>query len=156
MIVTLTILMSVLAIATLWLSFRQVNVSRLFTLLVAVSLLLFTSNAPVLAQTQIAALGASDETVTRDETDLKMVPTGSHYTGIEYAKETKPLENPVSDDVIEKTIKSNTDKGVVVAVANGSVRLTGKVDNQRKAERLLSQVKEIPGVHEITFDFALE
>jgi hypothetical protein len=121
-----------------------------------VALLLFNSSASALAQSQIAALGASDSTVSIDEDSLKTNPGGGHYSGLEYAKRSESYENPVSDNVIEKSIKSEIDDEVVVAVANGSVRLSGRVEDKQEAKNLISKIKEIPGVHEITFDLGLE
>lgn len=129
--------------------------TKVCVLLLTVTCLFFFTNAQALAQTQIAALGASDSAVSNDETDLKMTPSGKHYSGLEYAERTQANENPVSDNVIQKSIESKADSGVVVAVANGSVRLSGRVDNKEEAENLIATVKKIPGVHEITFDLGL-
>ncbi|ACB50819.1 unknown [Crocosphaera subtropica ATCC 51142] len=129
---------------------------RLASVSLAVTILLLTTITPALADTQIAALGARDETVSADETDLNLNPGGKHYSGLEYAKRTDDAENPVSDDVIKQTIDSETDNRIVFAVSNGSVRLSGRIDNKEDAQNLISKIKKIPGVHEVTYDLGLE
>lgn len=150
-----TILAVVAGLGGLLLFFKRDRLLQTTTLLVAAFLLFFTSVAPALAQTQIAALGAQDETVSRDETDLKVNPGGGHYTGLEYAKQPKAGEAFLNDDDIQEKIESQVNDNVTVAVANGSVRLTGRVNSEKDARQLVEEVKEIPGVHEITFDLGL-
>ena len=144
------------AIGGLFLLIQPSRLSRLASLSLAIVILFFASNVPALASTQIAALGSSDQTVTQDESQFKLNPGEGHYSGLEYAPRTGEKQEPVSDSVIKKTIKSQADDSVVVAVANGSVRLSGTIDNKEDARDLISKVKEIPGVHEITFDLGLE
>ncbi len=135
---------------------RRFQALRLASVSLAVTILLLTTITPALADNQIAALGARDETVSADETDLKLNPGAGHYSGLEYAERTNEVQNPVSDEVIKQTIDKKADDGVVFAVSNGSVRLSGQIDNKEDAENLISQIKEIPGVHEITFDLGLK
>ncbi|WP_107671212.1 transporter [Cyanothece sp. BG0011] len=134
---------------------RRFKALRVASVSLAVTILLLTTIAPALADTQVAALGARDETVSADETDLKLNPGAGHYSGLEYAERTNEVQNPVSDEVIKKTIDKKTDDRIVFAVSNGSVRLSGQIDNKEDAQNLISQIKEIPGVHEITFDLGL-
>lgn len=155
MILFITSISVILGVALLSL-LKQFRAFRLASVPLAVMVLFLVANPPALANTQIAALGASDEAVSTDETRLKLNPGEQHYSGLEYAERTDEAENPVSDDVIRKTIDSKTDDRIVFAVSNGSVRLSGRIDNKKDARNLISQIKEIPGVHEITFDLGLE
>ncbi len=158
MIVSLEVL-AIASIATVGLGtlllMKKHRFSSVVSLFLTISLLFFTANAPAFAQVQIAAQAASDEAVTQDETDFNLTPSGSHYSGLEYATKSYNQED-VSDDVIEKSIKSKADDRVVVAVANGSVRLEGRVDSKEDAEALIAKIKEMRGVHEITYNLGLD
>ena len=123
-------------------------------------ILSYSSSFPAIAATDLAALGANENTLTPEqqqiEEDLKVTPGGGHYSGIEYADRTTGVEKAVSDDSIEKSIKAYTSDNVVVAVANGSVRLSGRVKDKQTAQDIVEQTKAIPGVFEITFNLGLD
>ena len=61
---------------------RQFRAFRLASVPLAVMVLFLVANPPALANTQIAALGASDEAVSTDETRLKLNPGEQHYSGL--------------------------------------------------------------------------
>lgn len=106
----------------------------------------------------VAALGASDTTLNegqaRFEENLKLSPSGGQYKGIEYSK--RSVKQQPSDDEILQAIEAKISSRVVVAVSNGSVRLSGRLPNRAIAEKAVEQVKAIPGVHEVAFDLGLD
>ena len=133
---------------------------RFTAVLLTIVLLTYSSSANALAANDLAALGADDSTLTREqqqlEEDLKLTPDGGHYSGIEYAERTNGEKEAVSDETIEKSIQAYTSDNVVVAVANGSVRLSGRVKDKEVAQHIVEQIKAIPGVHEVTFNLGLD
>lgn len=105
----------------------------------------------------IAALGTSDSAINQGqqalEEDLKVDPTGDHYEGIEYSDQR--IKRQPADQDLMKSIKSQLSGDVVVAVANGSVRLSGTVKNRAAGEEMVELVKRTEGVHEVAFDLGL-
>jgi hypothetical protein len=128
--------------------------------LLGITILSYFNSLQAIAATDLAALGANESTLTPEqqqlEEDLKVTPGGGHYSGIEYAEPTTGVEKAVSDDSIEKSIKAYTGDNVVVAVANGSVRFSGRVKDKETAQEIVEQTKAIPGVFEITFNLGLD
>ncbi|ACK71555.1 conserved hypothetical protein [Gloeothece citriformis PCC 7424] len=128
---------------------------------VGASLLFFTKTMPATATPDLhfAALAATDS-MSREqdalEENLKLAPGGGHYTGLEYPETINPKKSPLDDQGIQNKVESMSDSKVIVAVTNGSVRLTGRAKDKYSAHDLVENVKEIPGVREITFDFSLE
>ncbi|MBV6627561.1 MAG: BON domain-containing protein [Rivularia sp. (in: Bacteria)] len=125
--------------------------------------LIFTAvfnSLPAQATPNLAALGARDNAITEQqqslEEDLKLTPGGGHYSGIEYARRTTTEQRPVSDETIKETLDSYTNDNLVVSVTNGAVKLSGRVKDKEIAQHVVEEIKEIPGVHEITFDIGLE
>ncbi len=106
----------------------------------------------------IAAQAATDEGITENravpEEQLKTSSPGSQYSGIEYANDQLGGQR-VSDDELKSRIKGVRDD-LAVAVSNGAARITGTVENQKVARNVVEEIKEIPGIHEITFDLGLE
>lgn len=90
------------------------------------------------------------------EEDLKLVPEGTHYSGVESIPITSRDQNPISDTTIKKNIEFLLNNNVVVAVVNGSVRLAGTVKDRATARELVAKTKAILGVREVTFNFGLE
>jgi hypothetical protein len=84
---------------------------------------------------------------------LKTTPNGNQYQGIEYA-DTKG--SPLSDREITRKIDNTAPDSLKISVANGSVRLSGKMSDRGTAQSLIQTIKEIPGVHEISYDIGLE
>lgn len=139
------------------------NRKRIFNsagVVLGILLLAYSSSGKALAAQNLAALGASDNALTSQqqqlEEDLKLTPGGGHYSGLEYSERTGPKQQAASDQTIKKSIKSLTEENVIVAVSNGSVRLSGTVKDKETAKNIVEQTKEIPGVHEITFDLGLD
>lgn len=106
----------------------------------------------------IAAQAASDEGITENpavpQEQLKTTSPGGQYSGIEYAND-QMGGRTVSDETLKSRIKGVRDD-LAVAVSNGSVRISGTVENQDVARKVVDEIKEIPGIHEITFDLGLE
>lgn len=84
--------------------------------------------------------------------NLKTTPHGSQYQGIEYPK-TKG--EPLSDRQITRKIRNEAPSNLKLSVSNGSVRISGEVSDRGTAQRLVQDIKEIPGVHEISYDLGL-
>ena len=125
----------------------------------AVAMLFYSHSYSALAA-DAATPGAIKRFVSEEqqelEEDLNLTPGGGHYSGIEYAERAKGEAKPVSDEAIEETIKKYKSDNLTIAVANGSVRVSGTVQDRDVARHVIKQIKEIPGVHEITFDLGLE
>lgn len=129
------------------------------------SIVIFTysfNSLPALATPSLAALGARDSAIHEPqqsmEEDLKLTPGGGHYSGIEYSDSARTADNqpPVSDEAIQESIEPYASDNLIVSVTNGAVKLSGKVEDKEIARHVVEQIKEIPGVHEITFDIGLE
>ncbi len=125
---------------------------------IALGIVLFlASSQSAAAAGPLAALGTSDRAINQEqqafEENLKLDPTGGHYSGIEYAD--KSVRNQPSDQEIMNEVKSQLSDTVVAAVSNGSVRLSGKVSDRATAEDIVESVKAISGVHEVAFDLGL-
>jgi hypothetical protein len=144
----------------LWLVSKRTNravVATMFAILFTAAITAATT-APAIAAPTLGALGARDEAIPGDrqalQENLKVSPTGNHYAGIEYAPRSNQ-ENPLNDAAIESRIESNVTDNLVVSVSNGSVRLDGTVSDRGTAENIVEQIKNIPGVHEVSFDLGL-
>lgn len=88
--------------------------------------------------------------------DLRLTPDGSHYSGVEHAQPITGELKTVNDDSIQQSIEAYTDNKIIVSVANGSVRLSGRVKDKDVAQHIVEQALAIPGVYEITFDLGLD
>ncbi len=129
-------------------------------ILLGIAIFSFSNSFPALAATDAVQPGTIKNFVSEEQQalpeDLNITPDGSHYSGIEYADRTQGVEQAVSDEVIEETIEEYSNDNLTIAVANGSVRLSGRVKDKDVARHIIEQTKEIPGVHEITFNLGLE
>ena len=159
----LTILLSLTVIGIVGLSKILTEKKRMLhstTVLLGIAIFIYSNSFPAIAATDLAALGANESTLPQSqqqiEEDLKVTPGGTHYSGIEYAERTAGEENAVSDDSIKKSIRAYTSDGLVVEVANGSVQLSGRVEDKETAQNIVEHTKAIPGVHEITFNLGLD
>ena len=141
---------------------RKYSFASTITLL---SIVIFTysfNSLPALATPSLAALGARDSAIHEPqqsmEEDLKLTPGGGHYSGIEYSDSARTAENQpsVSDEAILESIEPYTNDSLIISVTNGAVKLSGRVENKEVARHVVEEIKEIPGVHEITFDIGLE
>jgi translation initiation factor 2 alpha subunit (eIF-2alpha) len=114
---------------------------------------------PAIAAPTLAALGARDEALPAEKQEmeevLKTSPTGNHYAGIEYAAESRG-ETPLNDAAIKDRIESTVKENLIVSVSNGSVRLDGTVSDKGSAQNIVERIKNIPGVHEVSFDLGLK
>ena len=84
--------------------------------------------------------------------NLKTTPQGNQYQGIEYSQ---VKGAPLSDQQITERIKDEIPENLKLSVASGSVRLSGKVSDRRTAQEIVQDIKEIPGVHEVSYDLGL-
>jgi hypothetical protein len=145
--VTITVGLIVQSLKTTQRPFRSLSV------VLGAILLLQTSSLPALA-----ALGASDEPLSPEqkqfEEQLKLNPDGGQYKGIEFVEPQSPADGS-SDAEIRDKIKSEVRNDIVVNVASGSVILSGTVENVDAAREIVEQVKNIPGVQQITFELGL-
>ena len=136
---------------------------RLFhstAVLLSIAILSYYNSLPAMAATESATPGAIKRFVSNEqqelEEDLNLTPGGGHYSGIEHAERTTGVEKAVSDSSIESTIEKYSSDYLTVAVANGSVKLSGQVKDKEIARHIVNQVKEIPGVYEVTYNLGLE
>ena len=90
------------------------------------------------------------------EEDLNLTPGSGHYSGVEHAERTEGTAMAVSDETIEQTLEQYASDDLVIAVANGSVRVSGTVKDREVARHVVEQIKKIPGVYEVTFNLGLE
>jgi len=140
----------------LFLSNRS-NFLRSAALFLGVLLFVSSNSLPAFATPHLAALGSAEKALNPGqqqlEKNLKVTPEGAQYSGLEYVKESKA--SPLSDAQIRDRIE-NIEDDLVANVASGSVILSGTVEDKQTARKIVEKVKEIPGVHEITFELALE
>ncbi|MEQ9552532.1 MAG: BON domain-containing protein [Coleofasciculus sp. G3-WIS-01] len=134
--------------------------NRLFhsaMMLLGVVIFTFNSAFPALAAPPQAAVDSAQNSQQQQQEREKLTTSavGSQYQGIEYVESSKG-GNELSDSQIQDKIKSDISENLVAGVASGAVRLTGTVKDQATARKIVEKVKDIPGVHEITFDLALE
>lgn len=83
---------------------------------------------------------------------LKTTPQDNQYQGIEYAQ---AKGKPLSDREITRRVEKEVPDNIKLSVSNGSVRLSGQVNNRNVAQRIIQDIKELPGVHEISYDLGL-
>ncbi|HEY9734716.1 MAG TPA: BON domain-containing protein [Trichocoleus sp.] len=145
----LVLILSVMAVVTLALP-RRVGAGLAAIALATVMVIGFSSSAQAAGAAQDAAISSEQRELNND---LESTPNGNQFHGIEYAD---VKGTPLSDAEIERKIRSDVSDEIATSVSNGAVRLSGEVKNKRVAERIVNEVKQIPGVHEITFDLGLE
>lgn len=136
--------------------------NRLFlplVLLLAIGVFVCTSSYPVLAAPHLGALGANDRALSKEQKaldkNLRLNPEGTQYTGLESIQR-QSSGKQLNDAQIKEAIRSNVRGDLVVDVTNGSVMLTGRVEDKETAQAIVEQVKQIPGVQEISFSLGLE
>ena len=136
------------------------RLSFVSAVLLGIAVLSYSNNVLALTETDSATPGAIKRFVSEEqqelEEDLNLTPGGGHYSGIEHTERTKGIEKPISDASIKETLDKYSSDDLTVAVANGSVRLSGKVKDKDIARHVVEQVKEIPGVYEVTYNLGLE
>ena len=157
------VLLFLTAVGIMLLSKLATDKKRLFhsiAVLLGIAILSYYSSVPALAATDSAKSGAIKNFVSEEQQELQenlnLTPDGGHYSGIEYADRTQGVEKAISDESIEQTLEEYSSDNLTVAVANGSVRLSGRVKDKDVARHIIEQTKAIPGVHEITFNLGLE
>lgn len=147
----LFLILSVAAIASITrLSGRQMGARLAAIALMLVMVVGFSSPAQ-------AAAGAKDAALSPDQKELnetlEQTPNGNQLHGVEYAE---AKGTPLSDSEIERRIREDVSDEIATSVSNGAVRISGQVRSKSAAQQIVSKVKDIPGVHEITFDLGLE
>lgn len=136
---------------------------RLFqslAMLFMIGIFVCTSSRPAIAAPHLAALGAEDRALTKEQKaldeNLRISPEGTQYTGLETVQQSSS-EQP-DDAEIQKAILSDVWSDVsnlTVGVTSGSVLLNGRVEDKETAQAVIEQIKQIPGVREITFSLGL-
>ena len=104
------------------------------------------------AQPALAA-AANDNALSQEQQalneELRTDPAGVQYEGIEYPNVTG---TPLSDRQITARIYNNAPDDLRVSVSSGAVRLSGTVRDMGTAQQIVQNVREIPGVHEVSYD----
>jgi len=152
--INLLMIIATLAIASLVL----VKPNRLFRsamMLLGVAIFTFNSAFPAFAAPPQAAVDSSQSSQQTNNEKVTTSAAGSQYQGIEYVESSRGGKE-LSDSQIQDKIESDISENLVAGVASGAVRLTGTVKDQATARKIVEKIKDIPGVHEITFDLALE
>ena len=102
------------------------------------------------------AAAVDDNTLSQDQKalneTLKTTPQDNQYQGIEYPQ---AKGEPLTDREITRRVQQEIPNNVKLSVSNGSVRLSGKVNSRNEAQRIVQDIKELPGVHEISYDLGL-
>ncbi|MEQ9239148.1 MAG: BON domain-containing protein [Coleofasciculus sp. E2-BRE-01] len=155
--INLLMIIATLAIASLVL----VKPNRLFRsamMLLGVAIFTFNSAFPAFAAPPQAAVDSSSsqnsQVEQQEREKLTTSAAGNQYQGIEYIESSQGGKE-LTDSQIQDKI-SDISENLVAGVSSGAVRLTGTVKDQATARKLVEKIKDIPGVHEITFDLALE
>jgi osmotically-inducible protein OsmY len=121
----------------------------------ALAALLLTATFSFTAQPVLAA-AANDNVLSEGQKNLhetlKTTPNGNQYQGIEYPQVDG---EPFSDREITQRIEKEVPGNIKLSVSNGAVRLSGQVNNREVAQRIVQDIKEIPGVHEVSYDLGL-
>lgn len=147
-----------IAIASLFLT-KHNRLLQPVAILLAVGIFVCTSSCPVLAAPHLAALGSNDSALTQEQKaldkNLRLNPEATQYTGLESVQQ-QGSNLRLNDTAIKEVILSDVRGDLVVDVTNGSVMLTGRVEDKETAQAIVEQVKQIPGVREITFSLGLE
>ncbi len=152
--INLLMIIATLAIASLVL----VKPNRLFRsamMLLGVAIFTFNSAFPAFAAPPQAAVDSSQSSQQPNNEKVTTSAVGSQYQGIEYVESSRGGKE-LSDSQIQDKIESDISENLVAGVASGAVRLSGTVKDQATARKIVEKIKDIPGVHEITFDLALE
>ncbi|MEQ8538479.1 MAG: BON domain-containing protein [Coleofasciculus sp. D1-CHI-01] len=152
--INLLMIIATLAIASLVL----VKPNRLFRsamMLLGVAIFTFNSAFPAFAAPPQAAVDSSQSSQQTNNEKVTTSAAGSQYQGIEYVESSRGGKE-LTDSQIQDKIESDISENLVAGVSSGAVRLTGTVKDQATARKIVEKIKDIPGVHEITFDLALE
>lgn len=154
--INLLMVITACAIASLVLA-KPNRLFRSAMMLLGVVIFTFNSAFPALAAPPQAAVDSGQNSPQQQQEQEKLTTSavGSQYQGIEYVESSKG-GNELSDAQIKDKIESDISENLVAGVASGAVRLTGTVKDQATARKIVEKIKDIPGVHEITFDLALE
>ncbi|MEQ9356540.1 BON domain-containing protein [Coleofasciculus chthonoplastes] len=152
--INVLMIIATLAIASLVL----VKPNRLFRsamMLLGVAIFTFNSAFPAFAAPPQAAVDSSQGSQQPNNEKVTTSAVGNQYQGIEYVESSRGGKE-LSDAQIQDKIESDISENLVAGVASGAVRLTGTVTDQATARKIVKKIKDIPGVHEITFDLAIE
>lgn len=145
---TLELLGIVGAVAALWVVSKAKAPFRVgAAIAIVLSFVIGGFSQPVLAAAANDASLSEGQKALNEQ--LRTDPDRVQYEGIEYpdAKGT-----PLSDREITARIYDKAPDNLKVSVSNGAVRLSGTVKNQKVAQEIVKDVREIPGVHEVSYD----
>jgi hypothetical protein len=152
--INVLMIIATLAIASLVLV-KQNRLFRSVMMLLGVAIFTFNSAFPAFAAPPQAAVDSSQGSQQPNNEKVTTSAAGNQYQGIEYVASSRGGKE-LSDSQIQDKIESDISENLVAGVASGAVRLTGTVKDQATARKYIDQIKDIPGVHEITFDLAIE
>ncbi|HZG40652.1 MAG TPA: BON domain-containing protein [Nodosilinea sp.] len=151
MLIALEIGMAIVGLgAALWLAHLPQAGKASLVVLTCLAVVLVSFNQPALAGA-VNGAALSNEQKDLNET-LQTTPNDNQYQGIEYAD---VKGTPLGDQEITDRVESKAPEELKVSVSNGSVRLSGKVEDRDTAQAIIEDVKSIPGVHEVTYDLGL-
>ena len=88
------------------------------------------------------------------EQELQATQSSSQYIGLEYVQGSA-LEEAKGDQEIIETIEEMNDN-LVVQSSNGSVFLSGTVNDRQTARSLVNDTKQIPGVIQVSYELGLQ
>ncbi|AFZ43178.1 transport-associated protein [Halothece sp. PCC 7418] len=129
--------------------------SRILSLSVLIaSVMFFAGSSMGLMGTPTALAAPQNAGQPEPEQQLQAATTSSQYIGLEYVQGVTP-ENAKGDQEIIETIEDMNDN-LVVQSSNGSVFLSGKVDNRQTARSLVDSTKQIPGVIQVSYELGLD
>jgi uncharacterized membrane protein YhiD involved in acid resistance len=115
------------------------------------------SIAIIFSLSQSALAAVNEDVLTQEKQELhenlKTAPQGTQYQGLEYARQ---KGEPLSDRQIESRVRSKAPNDIRLSVSNGSVRISGRVSDRQQAQKLVEDIKAIPGVHEVSYDLGLD
>lgn len=139
---------------------KKKNLLYSTTLLLGIAVLSYADDIKAFAAFDTNSIETNTLVATQNEQktseNLRLTLDGNHYSGVERPRRNIEVIEVVNDNTIEKSIETYTTDRIIVSVADGSVSLSGQVQNLDVAQNVVEQVKAIPGVSEVTFNFSLD
>ena len=88
------------------------------------------------------------------EQKLQAGTTSREYVGLEYVQGTPSGQLKSDQEIIDRVRDLN--ENLVVQSSNGSVLLSGTVEDRQTARSLVDNTKEIPGVVQVSYQLGLQ
>lgn len=137
---------------TAWFLSRSSNRLRFLTIVASVTLFSWGTLAGIAPSPALSAPQSSQ--APEAEQQLKATATSGKYIGLEYVQGSSSGQAQEDEAIIETITDMNED--LVVQSSNGSVFLSGEVEDRQSARSLVDEIKEIPGVVQISYELGLE